>query len=41
MSRAIALAHVATPALTEAMRALIVLSCTFALIMAERALPTF
>jgi hypothetical protein len=41
MTRAIAFAQVATPALTEAMRALIVHSCAFALIMAGHALPSF
>ena len=41
MSRAIALAQVAAPRLIDGMRALIVLGCAFALIMAERALPTF
>jgi hypothetical protein len=40
MTRAIALAQDAAPALTEAMRALIVLTCAFALILAKSALPS-
>ena len=39
MTRAIALAQNAAPSLGEALRALIVMACTLALIMAESALP--
>lgn len=39
MSRALTLAQNAAPSLAEALRALIVMSCAMALIMAESALP--